>query len=46
MGSDAIVTRADFGEQETAMQKYLKEGEERAFSLGNRGPIKFNGDGT
>ena len=28
------------------MQKYLKEGEERAFSLGNRGPIKFNRDGT
>ena len=46
MGSGAIAVSADFGEQETAMQKYLKEGEKRAFSLGNRGPIKFNQDGT
>ena len=36
-GSPAI----DYGPEEAAMQKYLREGEERAFALGNRGPIRF-----
>ena len=31
MGSGAIAVSADFGEQETAMQKYLKEGEKGPF---------------
>jgi hypothetical protein len=36
-GSPAI----DYGPEEAAMQKYLREGEKRAFALGNRGPIRF-----
>ena len=28
------------------MENYFKVGEKRALSLGNRGPIKFNKDGT
>src|SRR5690349_1186456 len=36
---------ADYGPEEAAMQTYLAEGEKRAFSLGNRGPIRFTADG-
>ena len=36
----------DFGAQEAAMQAYLRDGETRALNLGNRGPIRFNADGT
>jgi hypothetical protein len=35
----------DYGPEEGAMQAYLEEGERRAFSLGNRGPIRFAADG-
>ena len=36
---------ADYRDQEAAMRAYLAEGERRAFTLGNRGPIRFNADG-
>jgi hypothetical protein len=32
-----------YGSEEAAMQAYLREGEKRAFALGNRGPIRFTG---
>ncbi len=35
----------DYGPEEAAMQAYLQDGERRAFSLGNRGPIRFTADG-
>ena len=28
------------------MAAYVREGERTAYELGNRGPIKFNSDGT
>jgi hypothetical protein len=34
-----------YGSEEAAMQAYLREGEKRAFALGNRGPIRFTGTG-
>jgi len=34
-----------FGAQEDVMQAYFAEGEQRARSLGNRGPIRFSADG-
>ena len=37
---------SDYGSHEAAMQAYLREGEQRAYALGNRGPIRFNVDGT
>jgi hypothetical protein len=36
---------ADYGPEEEAMRAYLHEGEQRAFALGNRGPIRFTADG-
>src|SRR6056300_1279394 len=35
-----------YGSEEIEMQNYLKAGEKRALSLSNRGPLKFNNDGT
>lgn len=35
----------DYGDQEAAMRAYLAEGERRAFTLGNRGPIRFTAEG-
>ena len=40
-----MATSVDYGAEEAAMQAYLRAGEERAFALGNRGPIRFDGDG-
>lgn len=37
---------ADFGAYEASMQSYMRDGEKRAMALGNRGPIRFNADGT
>jgi hypothetical protein len=34
-----------YGSEEAAMQAYLREGERKAFELGNRGPIKLGPDG-
>jgi hypothetical protein len=39
------VATADFGTEETAMQEYFRQGESKARSLGNRGPIRFTADG-
>jgi hypothetical protein len=36
----------DYGPEEAAMRSYLQAGEQRAFSLGNRGPIRFTADGA
>ncbi|MBS0548187.1 MAG: phytanoyl-CoA dioxygenase family protein [Proteobacteria bacterium] len=35
----------DYGSEEAAMQAYLREGEKRAYALGNRGPIRFTATG-
>jgi ectoine hydroxylase-related dioxygenase (phytanoyl-CoA dioxygenase family) len=35
----------DYGAEEAAMQAYLRQGEQRAMTLGNRGPIRFTADG-
>ncbi len=37
---------ADYGEHEAAMAAYRAAGEARARGLGNRGPIRFNADGS
>ena len=42
---NAMATSVDYGAEEAAMQAYLRDGEERAFALGNRGPIRFDRDG-
>jgi len=39
-------TRVDYGSEEAAMQAYLRDGETRAATLGNRGPIRFTADGA
>jgi len=36
----------DYGSEEQAMQAYLRAGEERARTLGNRGPIRFTAGGA
>lgn len=36
---------ADYGPEEFAMRAYLLEGERLAFSIGNRGPVRFTADG-
>ena len=41
----SATTRVDYGSEEAAMQAYLREGEKRAASLGNRGPIRFTASG-
>ena len=46
MSRSALATTVDYGPDEAAMQVYLREGEQRAYRLGNRGPIRFNTDGT
>ncbi len=38
--------KTDYGSEEAAMQTYLREGAGRAQALGNRGPIRFNADGS
>jgi len=35
----------DYGSEEAAMRAYLAQGEQNAFALGNRGPIRFTADG-
>lgn len=39
-------TGVDFGADEAAMQQYQAEGLARAMALGNRGPIRFIGNGA
>ena len=36
---------ADYGAEQAAMDIYMREGEERAYALGNRGPIRFDKQG-
>lgn len=36
----------DYGEQEQAMRAYLAQGEQRAYALGNRGPVRRTADGA
>jgi len=43
-GSNAAAT-VTYGSEEAAMQAYLRQGEQRAFALGNRGPIRFTASG-
>ena len=38
--------RVDYGQHETALQAYLRDGESRAMELGNRGPIRLDRDGA
>ena len=35
-----------YGEHEDAIARYREEGEARAMALGNRGPVRFNADGS
>ena len=42
MKSHGIVSHANFGKQEAAMQAYLEAGEKKAYALGTLGPIKFD----
>lgn len=37
---------ADYGSEESAMQDYLRDGERKAYGLGNRGPIRFTATGA
>src|SRR6185312_15442839 len=45
MNDSALPIEVDYGPEEAAMRRYLGEGEARAYSLGNRGPIRFTADG-
>src|SRR3954454_12640528 len=40
------ISTTDYGPEEAAMRTYLRDGEQRAFALGNRGPIRFTADGA
>ena len=43
--SQNTATRVGYGEHEAAMVAYRQAGEERAMTLGNRGPIRYNANG-
>jgi Phytanoyl-CoA dioxygenase (PhyH) len=45
MKQGSIAPAVDYGSEESAMQAYLRDGERRAFALGNRGPIRFTAGG-
>ena len=40
------MTRVNEAEYTEAMAAYFCEGESLAYTIGNRGPIRFNADGT
>ncbi|PPQ35146.1 phytanoyl-CoA dioxygenase family protein [Rhodopila globiformis] len=40
------IPTAGYGPEEAAMRAYLRDGEQRAMALGNRGPIRFTADGA
>jgi hypothetical protein len=44
--SATATSTIDYGSVEAAMQAYCHEGEQRAHTLGNRGPIRFTADGA
>lgn len=35
----------NYGPEQAAMEAYLRDGERRAFALGNRGPVRYDADG-
>ncbi|GAA6156286.1 hypothetical protein NBRC116588_17590 [Pyruvatibacter sp. HU-CL02332] len=37
---------AHYGDEADAVRRYMVEGQEKAYALGNRGPIRFNADGS
>ena len=37
---------ANYGKDAEAVARYMFEGQERAYSLGNRGPIRFDEEGA
>jgi hypothetical protein len=43
--SEAAIASVDYGPEEAAMRAYLREGERRAYALGNRGPIRLAAGG-
>ncbi|UYN93439.1 MAG: phytanoyl-CoA dioxygenase family protein [Enhydrobacter sp.] len=45
MDTPMAASGADYGTEEAAMQRYLRDGERRAFALGNRGPIRLTAAG-
>ena len=44
--AEAVVWESDYGEHEEAMVAYRAAGEARARALGNRGPIRYEADGS
>lgn len=46
MATSTTATNKDNSGGDAAMQAYLRAGEARAYALGNRGPIRFNADGS
>ena len=40
------ITRIDYAAEDAAMRDYMAEGENRAYALGNRGPIRFTAEGS
>ena len=44
--AEALNLDSNYGEHEAAMAAYRAEGEARAMALNNRGPIRYNADGT
>ena len=46
MRMTSTAATVDYGSEEGAMRAYFRDGAERAKTLGNRGPIRFNPDGT
>jgi hypothetical protein len=45
MNKAFTASTVDYGPEEAAMRAYLREGERRAFDLGNRGAIRFTPEG-
>ncbi len=43
---EAETATIKYGADDDAMQAYLREGEARAYALGNRGPVRFTADGA
>ena len=46
MNPPVIPRTVDHAAEARAMEQYMAEGEKRAYELGNRGPIRFVGDGA
>ena len=44
--AEAVVLESDYGEHEDAMVAYRAAGEARALALGNRGPVRYEADGS